>query len=221
MVWTVPYGPCIQPSNGETEGTSAHLVRCPATDDAPETMLRALLMTTHHRPQFANLSAGHAGIGNVFQERPGKYMMLLAFAQEVLREASHLSPTQREVIAAYTSKLNGCEYCCGSHTAFAASLGASDDDRRVIETGQIDGHPLSALLAYVRKLTLAPSTISEADKQAVHGAGFSEDQLKDAIAVCAGFNLFNRIVEGHGIAPHTSYETATKMINTHGYDRRY
>jgi len=184
-------------------------------------MLRALLMTTHDRPQFSNLSAGRAGIGNVFQERPGKYMMLMAFAQEVLREVSHLSPAQREVIAAYTSKLNGCEYCCGSHTAFAASLGASDDDRRVIETGQIDGHPLAALLAYVRKLTLTPSTISDDDKQAVHSAGFSEDQLKDAIAVCAGFNLFNRIVEGHGIAPHASYETATTMINTHGYDRRY
>jgi len=175
----------------------------------------------HDRPQFSTLAAGQAGIGSVFQERPTKYMMLLSFAQEVLREASHLSPTEREVIAAYTSRLNGCDYCCGSHTAFAASLGATEADRRAIETGDIDGHPLAMLLAYVRKLTLAPSTIAEADKQAVHDAGFSEDQLKDAIAVCAGFNLFNRIVEGHGIAPHTSYETATTMINTHGYDRRY
>ena len=67
-------------------------------------------MTAHDRPQFTNLSAGHAGIGNVFQERPNKYMLLMAFAQEVLRETSHLSPTQREVIAAFTSRLNGCEY---------------------------------------------------------------------------------------------------------------
>lgn len=173
-----------------------------------------------HRPIFAGLSDHRAGIGAVIRERPDKYLMLMTFAQEVLREAAHLSPTEREVIAAFTSKLNGCEYCCGSHTAFAASLGATADDFRAIESGDGTGHPLEALLAYVKKLTLHPSTIAETDKQAVHSAGFTEDQLKDAIAVCAAFNLFNRIVEGHGIGPHDDYTADAKMINTHGYDRR-
>jgi len=177
-------------------------------------------MSTHDRPQFAGLSGSRAGIGAVMQERPSKYMMLMSFAQEVLREDSHLSAVDREVIAAYTSKLNGCEYCCGSHTEFAKSLGANVADLQMISSGEIAGHRLSALLTYVKKLTLAPSTISDGDKQAVHAAGFSQDQLKDAIAVCAAFNLFNRIVEGHGIAPHESYEQDAKMINTHGYDRR-
>ena len=48
------------------------------------------------------------------RDRPDKYMMLMAHAQEILREPSHLSPTDREVIAAFTSRLNGCEYCCAS-----------------------------------------------------------------------------------------------------------
>ena len=151
-------------------------------------------MTTHDRPRFASLSGTPEGIGAVMAERPQKYMMLMTFAQEILREQSHLTPADREVIAAYTSKLNGCEYCCGSHTEFAKSLGAGADDLAVVEHGNIDAHRLAALLAYVRKLTLAPSTICEADKQAVHSAGFSEEELKDAIAVCAAFNLFNRIV---------------------------
>lgn len=153
-------------------------------------------------------------------ERPDKYMMLMTFAQEVLREASHLSPTEREVIAAYTSKLNGCQYCCGSHTEFARSLGATPADVAMIASGDIESHPLAALLAYVKKLTLSPSEISDADKRRVHDAGFDEDQLKDAIAVCAAFNLFNRIVEGHGIAPRDGYEMDVKMINEHGYDQR-
>jgi len=38
--------------------------------------------------------------------------------------------------------------------------------------------------------------------------------------VCAAFNLYNRIVEGHGIAPHDNYDESVKMINAHGYDRR-
>jgi len=178
-------------------------------------------MTNHNRPQFRLLDKNPQGIVGVFQERPSKYMMLLSFAQEILREDSFLSATEREVIAAYTSKLNGCQYCCGSHTAFATSIGATEQDLQTIETEDIEGHPLASILHYVKKLTVAPSTISEEDKQLVHNAGFSEDQLKDAIAVCAAFNLFNRIVEGHGVVPHDNYDADVKMINTHGYDRRY
>jgi uncharacterized peroxidase-related enzyme len=161
------------------------------------------------------------GITSVFQEKPSKYMMLLSFAQELLREESSLSTTDREVIAAYTSKLNGCEYCCGSHTEFAVSLGATDQDKEMIEKEEIESHRLASILNYVKKLTLAPNTISNEDRLLVHEAGFSDEQLKDAIAVCAAFNLFNRIVEGHGVTPKDSYKEATEMIKKHGYDRRY
>ncbi len=178
-------------------------------------------MSSHNRPTFEGFTGPTSGIGTVFRERPTKYMMLLTHAQEILRETSHLSAADREVIAAYTSRLNGCQYCRGSHSAFAASLGATDDDLAMVDSGDIDSHRLAALLAYVRKLTLAPSTINNDDKAVVHAAGFSEDELKDAIAVCAAFNLYNRIVEGHGIAPHDDYAADVKMINTHGFDRRY
>ena len=178
-------------------------------------------MSTASRPQFQGFTDTTAGIGTVFRERPDKYMMLLTHAQEILREPAHLSAADREVIAAFTSKLNGCQYCRGSHAAFAASLGASDADLAMVDSGDIDGHRLAALLAYVRKLTLAPSTISQSDKEAVHAAGFTEDELKDAIAVCAAFNLYNRIVEGHGIAPHDDYTADVAMINARGFDRRY
>ena len=184
------------------------------------TLMFTRTMNHHTRPDFQKISSHPAGIGAVMRDRPDKYMMLMAHAQEILREPSHLSPTDREVIAAFTSRLNGCEYCCGSHTAFAESLGATPDDTRVIETLDTTGHRLSALLEYARVLTLSPSSISAAHKAAVHDAGFNEDELKDAIAVCAAFNLFNRIVEGHGIAPRDDYSSDAQQINTHGYDRR-
>jgi len=184
-------------------------------------MVFTTAMDSHDRPRFDGFTDPTSGIGTVFRERPTKYMMLLAHAQEILREPSHLSAADREVIAAYTSKLNGCHYCRGSHTAFAESLGASEADLEMVTSGATDGHRLAALLAYVKKLTQAPASISNNDKLAVHAAGFSEDELKDAIAVCAAFNLYNRIVEGHGIAPHDDYTADVAMINTHGFDRRY
>jgi len=178
-------------------------------------------MTTRTRPHFEGLSDNPLGIVAVFQERQGKYMPLLTVAQELLREDSHLSAAERETIAAYTSKLNGCEYCRTSHIALAESVGASDSDIETVNSGDIDSHPLASILNYVKKLTLTPSSISEEDKQAVYASGFSEDQLKDAIAVCAAFNLFNRIVEGHGVAPKDNYDDEVAMIKAHGYDRRY
>jgi uncharacterized peroxidase-related enzyme len=178
-------------------------------------------MTEHNRPLFEGISTHPMGITSVFQEKPTKYMMLLSFAQEILREEGSLSSADREVIAAYTSKLNGCEYCCESHTEFAASLDATDQDLLMIKTEETQNHRLSSILNYVKKLTLAPSTISNEDKLLVNEAGFSDEQLKDAIAVCAAFNLFNRIVEGHGVTPKETYKDSAEMIKKHGYDRRY
>lgn len=178
-------------------------------------------MGTHDGPIFHGLSDHPAGIGAVIGERPDKYSMLMTFAQEILREEGHLPAADRELIAAFTSSLNGCGYCTGSHAAFARSLGISPGDLAVVESGDPAGHRLEALLVYVKKLTLAPGEIAESDRRSVIDAGFTEDQLKDAIAVCAAFNLFNRLVEGHGIGPRENYDADVRMIGTHGYDRRY
>ncbi|MFM9082975.1 MAG: carboxymuconolactone decarboxylase family protein [Actinomycetota bacterium] len=177
-------------------------------------------MATDDRPIFPGLSDHPAGIGAIIRDRAGKYSMLMTFAQEILREDSHLPAADRELIAAFTSTLNGCRYCHCSHAAFAGSLGASADDLETAESGDPTGHRLEPLLAYVKKLTLAPSEIAESDRRAVIAAGFTDDELKDAIAVCAAFNLFNRLVEGHGIAPRDNYDSDVAMINAHGYDRR-
>ena len=174
------------------------------------------------RPQFDSLSNAK-GIVDVFMEKPSKYGVALTLAQEILREDSALTPLDREIIAAYTSNLNGCEYCCGSHTEFVLSLGGSEEDVLAINNSDnLTGHRLDPLLSYVKKLTKDPSSISEDDKQSAISTGFTQEELKDAIAVCAIFNFYNRIVEGHGISRNEeTWEPASKMINSYGYDRRY
>jgi uncharacterized peroxidase-related enzyme len=160
------------------------------------------------------------GITDIFFERMDKYKYALTIAQELLREPSHLTPLDRELIAGYTSYLNRCEYCFGSHREFAKSLGATDVDLALFDDP--DSHRLSPLLAYVKVLTLSPSETSLELKQSVIDAGFSEEELKDAIAVCAIFNFYNRIVEGHGVEANAeTWSQSAAYINEHGYDRRY
>ena len=55
-----------------------------------------------------------------------------------------------------------------------------------------------------------------------YDAGFTQEQVKDAVAVCAAFNFFNRIVEGHGVQENSeSWAPAAEQINSFGYDRRF
>ena len=54
------------------------------------------------------------------------------------------------------------------------------------------------LLRYVGKLTSNPSKITPADAEAVLAAGWDERALHDAVAVCALFNMMNRLVDGLG-----------------------
>lgn len=161
-------------------------------------------------------------IVDVFMQRPSKYMMLLSFAQEILREDSFLSKQDRELVATFTSNLNGCKFCTGSHKVFALSVGASEQEIDIALSDSYVGHRLESILDYVKKLTVAPSSITKNDAQKVFDAGFSEDELKDAIAVCAAFNLFNRIVEGHGIQENAdTWLPSAEQINKSGYDQRY
>lgn len=174
------------------------------------------------RPTFLTLNNPEK-ITDIFLEKPKKYMAALTLAQEILREPSVLSPQDRELIAAFTSKLNKCEYCFGSHKLFTESIDAEQSDITcVLVDNDYSGHRLEPILNYVKKLTLFPASLDQSDLDAVLTAGFSEEELKDAIAVCAAFNFYNRIVEGHGLAENAhTWPEAAIMINKAGYDRRY
>jgi alkylhydroperoxidase family enzyme len=64
--------------------------------------------------ELINMAAGTGGpysqIWHLFAYKPGATKHLERFTQEVMRGASPLSPGLRELIAAYTSKLNDCEF---------------------------------------------------------------------------------------------------------------
>ena len=66
------------------------------------------------------------------------------------------------------------------------------------EESEVDDK-LKPILRYVKKLTLTPSQMVQADADAVFEAGWDEMGLHHAIAVAARYNLVNRLVQGHGV----------------------
>lgn len=150
-----------------------------------------------------------------------RYAPLDKFTDLLLRGDSTLSITEREIIAAYVSSLNECDFCSGVHAEVAVNFGV---DKTLIENlindiDQADIPPkFKTLLKYVKKLTLTPGRLVMKDAQDVYDEGWSEKGLSDAVCVCSLFNFYNRLLDGHGIKGNDKiYKLSANHLFKRGY----
>jgi uncharacterized peroxidase-related enzyme len=61
------------------------------------------------------------------------------------------------------------------------------------------------MLAYARKLTLAPATVGRADVDALRAVGLTDPAISHLAQVVALFNYYNRIADGLGIEPEPEW----------------
>jgi len=143
-----------------------------------------------------------SGIWKVFAHNKVRYDLVRRFRKNIMWGPSALSLGERELIGAFVSTLNRCQFCASGHAANAAKLGmdvalleglvASVDEAAISDR-------LKPIFRFVKKLTEQPASIVQADADAIFAAGWDENALGDAIAICGYFNMVNRLVDGHGI----------------------
>jgi uncharacterized peroxidase-related enzyme len=146
---------------------------------------------------------------------------LRPYGDALMRGPSPFTPGERELIAAYVSGLNRCRFCFGVHSRVAAGFGI-DEPLFAALMEDVDGAPIGArlkpVLRYARKLTETPARMSPADAAAVYDAGWDDTALVHAIAVCAYFNMMNRLVDGAGIVGDAdAYGRTAAGLIEHGY----
>jgi uncharacterized peroxidase-related enzyme len=140
---------------------------------------------------------------------------------EAMRGPSAWSVADRELMAAFISKVNECEYCIKAHSAVSAK--AYQDEAKVsavlsdLEKAPIT-EPLRATLRMLRKLTLEHAVDVE-DMRAVLAAGVSRDQVEDALAVGFTFNVTNRLADAFGfdVPGPQAFEAGAKFLLARGY----
>src|SRR6516162_8705304 len=121
---------------------------------------------------------------------------------EAMRGPSAWSVGDRELMAAYVSKVNGTEFCIKAHSAVAGR--AYQDDARVsatladLDTAPI-GEPLRATLRMLGKLA-RDNTIDARDVRTLLAAGVSRAQIEDALAVALAFNVTDRLADAFNFA---------------------
>ena len=166
-------------------------------------------------------SSSDASLIDVFRAWPELARPIHQFGEALMREDSPFKPGERELIAAFVSTLNGCEYCRGSHSCAAEHFGLDRDlvDQCVDDIDSSDvPEKLKPVLHYCRKLNDDPANVSRQDANAVFDAGWDETALCHAALVCGFFNLMNRWVEGLGIkADPKIMDMAGKMLHDKGY----
>lgn len=157
-------------------------------------------------PYFPSLP-DDATTAQIFAADPDLFAPYLEFSQSVMRGPSPLSTAQREILGAFVSGLNACGYCAGGHEAAAVEFGV-DAGLFAELMEDVDGAAVDdkfkPILRFIRKLTLDPNRITQADADAVFDAGWPEQALRDAVLICGLFSLMNRVVKAHGIVPDPS-----------------
>jgi uncharacterized peroxidase-related enzyme len=154
--------------------------------------------------------------------RPEMSEHLANFTHSAMHDAAPIEPKLRELIAAYTSRLNDCEFCMKSHTAIAGELyGDEDFVRRVLNDPNSSVLPdkEKALLRFVAKVTLALPTITAGDSQHLRDLGWTDDAIFYTITVCALFNFYNRWITASGVpaVSDEGHRSRGKLVAHHGY----
>lgn len=76
---------------------------------------------------------------------------------------------------------------------------------QALARGDLSGAPVSsqerALLEFVRRLTEQPHTTRPEHTDALRRAGWSDDQIAEAVYIAAMFAFFNRVADAFGIEP--------------------
>lgn len=149
---------------------------------------------------------------------------LAALSHTLMHKPGPLSAGLRELLAAYTSSLNNCEFCMKAHAAVAAQL--LDDAPLVwsvivnLETSAL-AEKEKALFRFVKKITLEPSSIAATDTQTLNEAGWDDASIFYAISACALFNFYNRWISASGVHPVSdeAFKQLASRMAVAGYAR--
>jgi uncharacterized peroxidase-related enzyme len=157
-------------------------------------------LATDRSEPFIAVPPGLPGIIGLFAARPETAGPLNALAEVLLRGPSTLSRGERELIAARVSRLNNCDFCCSSHSAFAAAQ--LEHGEALVEEATRDpevapvSEKLRALLRIASKVQRGGRHVSDADVQAARNEGATDEEIHDTVLIAAAFCMYNRYVDG-------------------------
>jgi uncharacterized peroxidase-related enzyme len=153
-------------------------------------------------------------VPNVLLAYTHDLVKLKAFAamyNDLMLAPSGLSKLEREMIAVAVSSVNRCYYCLTAHGAAIRQLSGDPELGEMIvmnyRAARLDARQ-RAMLDFSVKLTEAPWSIEDADRNALRAVGFSERDIWDIGATAAFYNMSNRVATATDMRPNHEYHAS-------------
>lgn len=173
---------------------------------------------------YINVPEGVPGIRSLVMFRPETGQYLYELAQTLLRGPSPLTEAEREMIAAYVSSRNNCNFCMKSHAAAARCLLGEDEslmDEVLKDNMAADvSYKMHALLHIAAKVQESGKLVEQGDIDKAHEAGATDMDVHDTVLIAATFSMFNRYVDGlNSFTPESNedYVPMGKRMAEKGY----
>ena len=127
---------------------------------------------------------------NIFQIMGNSPAVLNAYLQfsGALAESS-LDARLREQIALATGQTNSSDYCVAAHSTIGKTVGLSDQDLLNARQYRSDDARTLAALRFARRVVENRARVSDAEVEALRGAGFNDQEIVEIIGVIA-LNMF-------------------------------
>ena len=150
---------------------------------------------------YIQLNQDYPGIVSLFMYDGGTAKDLANMAETIMRrERAGLSQGQRELIAAFVSRANECQFCYRSHSSCAKEYLGEDLVDSVLEYINPGAVPpkMRALLSLAAYVTLLERDGIAVAVQRAKEYQASDEEIHDTVLVAAFFNMCNRYVDGLG-----------------------
>ena len=154
---------------------------------------------------YIKVADGLPGIRGLLAFSPDTTKPLCEFAEVLLNSPGTLTPAEREMIAAFVSSENDCQYCHSCHGSTAAQhLGGTEADFALIDQVKRDygaasiSEKTKALLAIAGKVQKSGKQVSVEDIERARREGATDKEIHDSVLIAAAFCMFNRYVDGLG-----------------------
>jgi uncharacterized peroxidase-related enzyme len=173
---------------------------------------------------FIRLNNEFPGIEGLLFNKPATGKAICRLVNQVLRKGSGLRPSERELIAAYTSNLNQCVYCSNVHAEITSVMMHDDGNIVSCVTNDLPNAPVSekmkALLQIAAKVQQGGMFVTAADIENARRHGADDNDIHDTVLVASMFCFINRYVDGlrtDRLAGRSDYQLPAKQLARFGY----
>jgi len=149
---------------------------------------------------------------------------LTGLMELMMRSDQGLKKGERELIAAFVSRLNYCTSCENIHSAVACHLNGLNWE--ALEAIKTNFHQapitkrLKSLLDLAEQVQQGGNKVTSALIDSLKTLGCSDQEIHDTVLISSLFCMFNRYLDGLGIVSHGttfSLNERGKHIALHGY----